>query len=425
MLTKLILAVAVFAFFTNESKLAIAQNAPAFSVLQGNHIKIVTDLKKTPELQELPMVFDMAVPQWCEFFSVRPADYTNWRLTCYLMQNPDRFRGEGLLPNDLPPFNNGYQRGDEIWCMAQPSPYYTRHLMLHEGTHAFMFSALGASGATWYQEGVAELLGTHRWKSSELTLGVFPRTRQELPFWGRIQLIKNEVQNGRAKTIAEVFKLSPQAFYSDNNSYAWSWALSSFFDRHPKYRARFRDMRRFAHLNSTEFSKRFALKFKREKKQLFTLWDVFLSNIDYGYDISEDQISYVGKTKSLTTRQEIEISCDRGWQSTGLIVAKGNRYEIQGEGRYVIRETERKWHCEAGGITIEYDRGAPLGALMCAVHAANDSSDHMTLVNPVCVGTQATIVPRESGLLFFRINERAGQLGDNHGTLQVTVSPTE
>ena len=413
-------------FFVGVADKAVkSQDLEAFSVLQGNHIKIVTDLEKTAELQELPRVFDLAVPQWCDFFSVRPGDYQDWKLTCYLMQNPDRFRSVGMLPDNLPPFNNGYQRGKEIWCMAQPSPYYMRHLMLHEGTHAFMFAALGGAGATWYQEGVAELLGTHRWESNQLTLGIYPKTKQEVPFWGRIQLIKNEVKNGRAKTIAEVFKLGPQSFYSDNNSYAWSWALASFCDRHPKFQSRFRDMRRFAHLDSAEFSKRFASKFKRDTKRLFTLWNIYLTNIDYGYDIAEERVSYVSNRKTLKSKEKVTVASNRGWQSSGLILEKGKSYKISGQGRFVIRETERKWHCESGGITIEYHQGKPLGALLLAIHPAKDTSDSLTFANPFFTGMQTEIAPQRSGLLFFRINEQAGQLGDNRGSLQVTVTPTE
>ena len=52
--------------------------------------------------------------------------------------------------------------GREFWLFDQPTDYYVRHLLLHEGTHVFMVSFLGGCGPGWYMEGTAELLGTHR-----------------------------------------------------------------------------------------------------------------------------------------------------------------------------------------------------------------------------------------------------------------------
>ena len=35
--------------------------------------------------------------------------------------------------------------------------------MLHEGTHAFIFSHLGDQIPPWFNEGLAELFASHRW----------------------------------------------------------------------------------------------------------------------------------------------------------------------------------------------------------------------------------------------------------------------
>ena len=49
--------------------------------------------------------------------------------------------------------------GAELWLHDQPTAYYRRHLLLHEGTHVFMASFLGGCGPGWYMEGTAELFG--------------------------------------------------------------------------------------------------------------------------------------------------------------------------------------------------------------------------------------------------------------------------
>ena len=58
--------------------------------------------------------------------------------------------------------STAFRCGAELWLRDQPTPYYRRHLLLHEGTHVFMASFLGGCGPGWYMEGIAELFGTHR-----------------------------------------------------------------------------------------------------------------------------------------------------------------------------------------------------------------------------------------------------------------------
>ena len=78
------------------------------------------------------------------------------------------------------PEGRGYTRYDTVWIDEQPTEWYRRELLLHEGTHGFMFTLLGECGPPWYMEGMAEYLGTHRWQEGRLTLGYTPRSRQEV-----------------------------------------------------------------------------------------------------------------------------------------------------------------------------------------------------------------------------------------------------
>ena len=106
--------------------------------LTGKHLTLYTDLPAAPAIEELPLVFDAAIPQWSEYFVVDASVAESWQQVGYLMQDKARFVAAGLLPNDLPAFLHGYQRGSELWLYEQPSDYYRRHLLLHEGTHGFM-----------------------------------------------------------------------------------------------------------------------------------------------------------------------------------------------------------------------------------------------------------------------------------------------
>ena len=143
-------------------------------------------------------------------------------MTAYIIQDKDAFRRAGLLPESLPPFLHGYQREAEMWVYEQPSDYYRRHLLLHEGTHAFMKWALGGAGPPWYMEGMAELLATHRWQDGNLVLGTFPQHRDETPYLGRIKIIREEMAAGRGKTLEEIMRYDDRA-HLNVEPYAWCW----------------------------------------------------------------------------------------------------------------------------------------------------------------------------------------------------------
>ncbi len=130
-----------------------------------------------PDVDDLTDAFDRAVPEWCRYFELDPARAAGWQMTGFVMHEKNCFVGAGMLPADLPPFPNGYSRGRYLWLYDQPDGYYRRHLLLHEGTHAFMGQFLGALGPPWYAEGMAELLGTHRWQGGVLTLGYVPQDK--------------------------------------------------------------------------------------------------------------------------------------------------------------------------------------------------------------------------------------------------------
>ena len=155
-------------------------------------------------------------------------------MTGYLIDRKERFQATGLLPEDLPPFLNGYQRGSELWVYEQPSAYYRRHLLLHEGTHAFMSTQLQGCGPPWYMEGMAELLGTHRWQDGKLQLAYFPKRREEVEQWGRI---KDPHRGGSRSelTLESITEYGPTA-HLQNEPYAWCWAAGAFLDGHPQFR---------------------------------------------------------------------------------------------------------------------------------------------------------------------------------------------
>jgi len=411
---------------TDETPLPVIDEqrvaAAGIRKMSGKHLTLYTDLPTAPAVDELPRVFAAAVPIWSKYFEIESQQTVSWRMVGYLMQDKQRFRQAGLLPADLPPFLHGFQRGSELWWYEQPSDYYRRHLLLHEGTHGFMRRFLGGAGPPWYMEGMAELLATHKWEQNELTLRWFPRDKEQTSHWGRIEVIKEDVQAGRGKSLESIFGYDAAA-HLRVEPYAWSWAAAAFFDTHPDYRDRFREMRKFAPDTTVTFSQRFYDMLKDDWPWVTRQWQVFVVNMEYGFDIQREAIA-MREVKPLPAEgATVQIAADHGWQSTGWRLEGGSTYRIEASGRYQIGNQPKPWWCEPNGVTIRYYHRRPLGMLVGAIVDEDAPITGTTnLVKPDPIGLHFESLVEDSGTLFLRINDSPAELADNAGTLEVKIT---
>ena len=399
---------------------ALARSA-GIRKLSGRHIVLYTDLPSDPSVDILPQVFDQAVPQWADYFSLPPEKITQsgWQVTAFLMAGKEHFQSTGLLPEDLPQFLHGYQRGNEIWIYEQPSEYYRRHLVLHEGTHAFMRQFLGSAGPPWYREGVAEFLGTHRWSDHQLTLGYLPQHRDEVPYWGRIKIARHLVQERQARMLDSIMS-QPADSFLQIEAYGWSWAAVTFLDQHPQYQERFRQLA--GKVTDPHFTNLAKGQFDKDWEQVSEEWQLFMVNLEYGYDLRREAVTYVESKPWSTAEAELTIQADRGWQSTGLILEAGKEFDVSATGRYVVANAPAPWWCEPNGVTLRYHQGKPLGMLLYAIQPTSNAKGLTALARPGELGIQKRITPKQSGTLFLRINDSPAELADNTGTLSVRVS---
>jgi len=390
--------------------------------LEGSRLTLYTDLPAQPAIEELPKVFELAFPQWCSYFQVDERFYSKWKCTAVLIGEGERIVKAGLLPTELPPFRFGFARGREIWFVNPPSDYYRRHLLLHEGTHAFMNTILGSCGPTWYMEGVAELLASHRWEDGKLQMLYFPRHPDELPLWGRIRMIQEDLRANKFLRLEEILELQPR----DADSvelYGWCWGAATFLERHPRYHDSFR---RLIHwVLQPDFNERF-------RKTLNLWWDwaeeewaSFVYSLDYNFDLSREALDLTPGFPVPPVGAEVVITADRGWQNTGLLLEAGKTYLLQAQGRYQLATEPVIWWSEPGGVSIRYYRGKPLGMLLAAVWPgkASGATPAEAFRNPIPVGLGTQIRPQQTGTLFLRINDSPGELADNTGTLTVRVRP--
>ncbi len=393
-------------------------------IFAGKRITLITDVPASPEIEALPAEFDQAYPQWCAYFGLMEQAKAEWHVNAFLMADKQRFASAGLIPDNLPPFLNGYALGLDLWLNEQPSGYYRRHLLLHEGTHAFMHSLLGGVGPPWYAEGMAELLATHRLVDGRLMLNAFPQRREDVPQLGRIKLVRDAVAAGRLMAVDEVLSYGPTA-YRDNAAYAWCWALSAFLDGHPRYRERFRQLPKAVLGN--DLNARMRERFTADWADLAEEWQLFAASVEYGHDLVRSAIEYAPGEPLSKGAKQIAVAADRGWQSTRIRVTAGKTYHLRASGRFQIAlepgPPERSWESEPNGVSIRYYGGRPLGLLLAAVHPEpRNPQAASALLKPETVGLETTLRPTANGTLYLRLNDSPAELADNKGSVDVAVS---
>ena len=377
-------------------------------VIASRHLRLYTDLPAGNAVDELGQVFDEAVSAWGRYFGITEEKTSRWRMQGFLMQDRAKFVALDLLPETKPNFANGYCQGHELWLMDQPSDYYRRHLLLHEGTHGFMYAFVGEDAPGWYMEGMAELLATHRWQQAELKLRHFPQVREETPMWGRIKFIRE----GEPLPLEGVLGLR-QGRTLAADQYAWCWALCKFLDSHPHWHDRFRQ----AHesVGVKDFNRRFRSLFRSEWANLEFEWQAFVAALDYGYDLARMSIDHAEKVISPRS-EECDIAAEAGWQSTGWLLQAGNSYYLSATGRYTIANDTQPWACEPGGVTLQYHDGQPLGKLLGLLRPTEGTVDFST---PLAIGLGAEIAPKSDSILYLRVNDSPARLSDNRGKLRV------
>ena len=338
---------------------------------ESRRLRLYTDVE--PETaQALPPLLDALFEEWERYFGPLPParDGSDFQLSAYVMRDQQRFRETGLLPENLPVFSHGKHQGQEFWMNDQPHGYYLRHLFLHEATHCFM-QAMGGTSIDvplWYLEGMAELFATHTLdEAGRPTFRVMPAERTEFVGFGRVEMVRQDVERDEALTLTELSSLSGRRFRRRQSAYAWSWAACLLADRDSKYHDRFQELsRRYA---AEGFDEVFAEVFGPVADDFETEWTLLTREFAYGFDVERASIDFERGTRPTHQTPEITTSilADRGWQSSGVEVEDQTTYRIETTGRVTLADDPKPWVSEPDGITIRYAEGEPIGRLLGVV----------------------------------------------------------
>ncbi len=393
---------------------------------ESKNLVLVTDLPEAEIPSEFHAVFEQAIGQWVAFCGADARRFADWRLTCFLVVDEAKFQraklfpGAGQLPQGkLPP--GGWQYGNQVWVRQQMGPYYTRHMLLHEATHAFMGFNFGALGSPWVAEGLAEYFAVHRWVDGRLQMAARVTNKDELPYWGRVKLIRDAYQVGQPKTLLEVMKFPPAAF-PQVESYAWSWAAVSLFAGHAQLRPAFiAQVQKLGQMSDAQWNRELLQAVPLQQQQLETQWQVDTIWLQYGHDFARTAIQWREAKLSDQSEYEWTVPADGAWHATGLKLAPGE-WEITTTGSYQVTQSDAgPWISEPEGISIRYVCGAPLGQVQLALQGDASILQGMSeLTKPQVLGIHR-VVKSSGEELFVRVNDHPSQLDDNQGQVAITI----
>lgn len=422
----IIVTVAVFTLSAKESLSQSNRIEPrqedGFNRFETERLTLITDLQIDDELKRWPVYLDQAIEQWQRIFRRESSKQRKLHTTVHLIGDRKKWETAGLLTN-VPAFEEGYQFGSKLYLIEQPSIFYRRMLFLHEATHWIMSEWLGGAGSPWLMEGMADYLGTHRLEGDRITLGYFPISPDEVPWWGRIRQVQESIKQGNAPKLSEILSF-PNSRTSRMEQYCWSWCAVYFFDNHPEYNEDFRRLYRGDLDYSLAASKQLYSSLAEVWPRLSIQWRCFLDDLDFGYQPQlmlrwgEEPLQSLKPNDAHT----IAVSADLGWQSTGVVLEPGDSLLVQASGAVVVRQFTdgTTWESTPKGISVEYVRENRLGALVGAL-APLDEEQPSRPWERILIGTDQTIIAKERSCLLLRINDTAAGVNDNTGSYKVQL----
>ena len=395
------------------------------NVFESKRLKLFTDVD--PEIAKtLPPLIDQAYVAWEEYFGKLPParDESEFQINGYLMKDKAKFQQAGLLRADLPNAFHGRQVGYQFWMMDQAQEYYLRHLLLHEATHSYMLAIPKLEVPYSYLEGMAEHFGTHQLIDGKLKMRLIPFNRADFRGHDRLYLMRRDIQQRGIQKLLDVSEWKSADFESLAESYAWAWGSCVFLDHHPRTRERFR--KQANGLTEVRVLPKLDVALKDDLPEIVTEWNLFAADAWEGFDFERNAIEF-REGQPLTKPLQTQIRADRGWQSSGVLVEKGRRYELTAKGQFTLAEKPKPWVSEADGITFRYHNSRPLGQLLATIRSLekDESDDREPMLDVKPLGNLSMFEATRTGTLYLRLNDHPGELADNRGSVTVEIRETK
>lgn len=409
--------------------LAATARRAGLRLLESDHLTLATDRPRRAGdgVDELPRIFDEAFVCWCRHYGIDPAAVRDWRAFGCLVVDRERFRAAGLLPATIPHFAHGFCDRNRFWLIDQSNPDYRRHLLLHEGAHAFTLTIRRLATPEWYTEGIAEFLATHRLDRDPAGVERFvhaplPARAGDVEQLGRIEELRKSRAAGTPPRLAAVLA-APPGNHLAIAAYASSWAAVVLFSQHPAFARPFAAAERGP--LDADFNARLAAQPGWDMARAAREYDAFVADVDYGYDIPRMAVDW-SPGKPLVAPTHVTVDAGRGWQNTGLTLERGDRCRLAVQGRVLLGEvrdpttkTVTPIESEADGITLRWYRGRPVGRLLAAQWEEPQGKPPGFVI--LGAGSAVDITAATSGPLYLQVNQPPGDRTDTTGSFTVEI----
>ncbi|MEX0679205.1 MAG: hypothetical protein WD063_19170 [Pirellulales bacterium] len=269
----------------------------------------------------------------------------------------------------------------------------------HEAVHAYCGQTFGRMGPLWYSEGMAEM-GQY-WRQGD--------TSVHCPAY-----VIDYLRASRAKPVRRILAeddtgprgAAPIRTGDSWQNYSWRWALCHLLANNPNYADRFRPLG-LGYLSGAPVS--FADTYGAMMDEIEFEYRFFLRHVDEGYRV--DLCGWNWKRKfrepagSAVVRSR--IVANRGWQPSGAILHRGEKYDYTAGGIWQIAPQRRD--VTADGL----DDGA--GRLEGVIFR------DFNLSEPFALSACGTFTAPHDGRLFLRCRDKWNELADNSGFVAVKI----
>lgn len=377
------------------ASVAVAAEEPTAVPAQfrSQHFLLYTDLAEAESqdlLNRLETMLTLISTYWG-----RPCDGV---IECFIVKDLARWPDGAIPETGLAHIQRGagvtvtatLSQGSQRLSKAVVYAVADRGTPQHEAVHAYCGQTFGATGPTWYSEGMAEM-GQY-WRKGESSVkidGAVLSYLKETP-----PKTLNDIVNG-------------VEFTGDSwQNYAWRWALCHLLANNANYASRFRPLG-LGLLTNKPVS--FEQTYGDMADQISFEYLFFLKHLEQGFRADLCSWDWKRKFRRLEGRSTIsaKVQAKRGWQPSGAIVAAGQTFELRAAGQ---------WRTKDKGTAVD-GSGAEGGAgrLMGVV------LDGMQLSEPFELGAQGEFTAPTGGKLYLRCQDAWGEIADNDGAVTVKL----
>ncbi|HEV3344366.1 MAG TPA: hypothetical protein VG125_28580 [Pirellulales bacterium] len=266
----------------------------------------------------------------------------------------------------------------------------------HEAVHAYCGQTFGTTGPVWYSEGMAEM-GQY-WRKDDKSVHVH-------------DVVIEYLRSSPPKSMNEI--VNGNEFTGDSwQNYAWRWALCHLLANNTNYAAKFRPLG-LALLKKEPTS--FEAVYGNMAEEIVFEYRFFLGHLEQGF--RADLCSWDWKRKFRLPKGSAvvtaKIRADRGWQPSGVLVAKDSAYTCEAGGTW---QTTKEGEPVPADGRADDGAGKLVGALM-----TEDEGKNYQLGEPFDLGADAVFTASANGKLYLRCQDKWSELADNKGILTVKL----